>query len=147
MDMMTDPDKPYWVAFNHINGIGAVRSGMLLKRFGSMAEAMKASKSDFLKCGIPEKIADQIIEFRNKIDPNTLFESILSRNIYVCIRTEPEYPHLLKEIDNPPSVLYYVGRLPDPDEKLMAIVGTRRMTAYGQNVASELGRFLRRFRG
>ena len=37
--MTTDPDKPYWVAFNHINGIGTVRTGQLLQRFGTLRDA------------------------------------------------------------------------------------------------------------
>lgn len=135
-------EKPFWVAFNHISGIGAVRTSLLQKRFGSLETAWHASRADFIHCGIPEKIADAILEFRNTADPEQLLDSILARNISVCIRTEPEYPPLLKEIDNPPAVLYYVGSLPPRGMKLMAIVGTRKMTNYGQNVASELGRFL-----
>ena len=140
--MNPETEKPYWVAFNHISGIGAVRSGLLQKRFGSLEEAWGASKAELLQCGIPEKTADQVLAFRDRTDPGQLMESILSRKISICIRTEPEYPRLLKEIDNPPPVLYYVGKLPPQGMKLMAIVGTRKMTAYGQNVASELGTFL-----
>ncbi len=142
MVMSSVSEKPYWTAFNHINGIGTVRMGLLLKRFGSLEEAWKAPETDLKHCGIPEKIIDQIIEYRRVTDPVQLLESILSKKISVCIKTDPEYPRLLREIDNPPMVLYHVGRLPDPDLKLMGIVGTRKMTAYGQGVASDLGAFL-----
>ena len=133
MDMKTDTDtdKPYWVAFNHINGIGAVRTGQLLQRFGTLRDAWEATAADLKFAGISQRLVEEILIFRNRTDPNELMESILARNIKICIRTEDEYPHLLKEIDNPPTVLYYVGRLPDQDEKLMAIVGTRRMTKCG----------------
>jgi len=140
--MTTDSDKPYWVAFNHINGIGAVRTGQLLRRFETLRDAWEASKKDLQFAGFSERLADQIAAFRNRTDPIELTESILARNIKICIRTEDEYPVLLREIDNPPTVLYYVGKLPDNDMKLMGIVGTRRMTPYGQNVAEEMGRFL-----
>ncbi len=140
--MTTDSDKPYWVAFNHVNGVGAVRAGQLLKRFGNLQDAWTASRNDLLFAGISDKVADQIIYSRSKINPFELTESIEKRNIHICIRTETEYPKLLKEIDNPPTVLYYVGRLPDNDMSLMGVVGTRRMTSYGQNVAEELGKFL-----
>ena len=140
--MSAGSEKPYWIAFNHISGIGAVRAGQLLKFFGSLEDAWKAPGSDLLRSGIPEKITERIIDFRSKTDPVHLLDSILERKISVCIRPEPEYPRLLKEIDNPPMVLYYVGTLPDRDMKLMGIVGTRKMTAYGQSVASELGTFL-----
>ena len=142
MVMNPETEKPYWVAFNHISGIGAVRSGLLQIRFGSIEEAWGASKAELLQCVIPEKTADQVLAFRDRTDPGQLMESILSRKISICIRTEPEYPRLLKEIDNPPPVLYYVGKLPPQGMKLMAIVGTRKMTSYGHNVASELGAFL-----
>ena len=140
--MTIDSEKPYWVAFNHIKGIGAVRSGMLLKRFGSLKDAWEASRQDYIFSGLPEKVADDILNFRSRTDPLQLLDSIRVKHISVCIRTEPEYPALLKEIDNPPPVLYYVGHLPPSDDKLMGIVGTRKMTAYGQSVAAELGRFL-----
>lgn len=140
--MTFDSDKPYWVAFNHIKGIGAVRSGMLLKRFGTLQEAWNVSRKDYILSGLPEKVADDILAFREAIDPIKLLDSIRSKHISVSIRTDPDYPPLLKEIDNPPPVLYYVGHLPDPNDKLMGIVGTRKMTSYGQNVAAELGRFL-----
>ena len=140
--MTAETEKPYWVAFNHIKGIGAVRAGQLLKRFGTLEDAWNASRTDLIFAGLPEKLADQILVFRNRTDPHQLLASILARKINVCIRPEPAYPKLLKEIDNPPAVLYYVGKLPDEHLKLMAIVGTRRMTAYGKNVAEELGHFL-----
>ena len=140
--MTTESEKPYWVAFNHINGIGAVRAGMLLKRFGTLADAWQAAPAEFYHCGLPDKIIENILTFRNQVDPEELLESIYKRNISVCIRQEDEYPRLLREIDNPPMVLYYVGKMPDPGMKLMGIVGTRRMTAYGENVARELARFL-----
>ena len=140
--MTAGTEKPYWVAFNHISGIGAVRSGALLKRFGSLKEAWQAPAAEFFHCGIPEKIVDNILAYRAGVEPEALLESIQKRNISVCIRTDPEYPRLLKEIDNPPMVLYYVGKLPEQGMKLMGIVGTRRMTSYGENVARELGRFL-----
>lgn len=140
--MTSVEDKPYWVAFNHINGIGAVRTGQLLQRFGTLESAWDASKTDLQFAGISEKLADQIIAFRSRTDPAALMESILARKIHITIRTESKYPRLLKEIDNPPTVLYHVGNLPPNDMPLIAIVGTRKMTSYGRNVAEDLGRFL-----
>ncbi len=137
-----DPEKPYWVAFNHVNGIGAVRIRFLLNQFGTLSEAWKGTPTEFRHCCIPEKTVNAILDFRAKIDPEQLTERILKRNISISISTDADYPRLLKEIDNPPAVLYYVGRLPSAGEKLMAMVGTRMMTAYGQNVAYELARYL-----
>ncbi len=49
-----------------------------------------------------------------------------------------DYPKLLKKIKNPPKVLYYIGSLPKNDEKNFAVVGTRRFSPYGKQVALEI---------
>ena len=92
--MTAETEKPYWVAFNHIKGIGAVRAGQLLKRFGTLEDAWNASRTDLIFAGLPEKLADQILDFRNRTDPHQLLASILARKINVCIRPEPSYPKL-----------------------------------------------------
>lgn len=51
---------------------------------------------------------------------------------------EKEYPEELKKIKNPPPILYYRGVLPKPEEKCLAIVGTRRCSPYGQQVAQKI---------
>src|SRR3989344_1659488 len=51
---------------------------------------------------------------------------------------DEEYPEELKKIKDAPKVLYYKGILPSPEEKLFAIVGTRRCSAYGQQVAFKI---------
>ena len=75
MDMTAGSDKPYWVAFNHVKGIGAVRTGMLLKRFGNLRDAWNASLSDLVYAGISEKLAESIIAFRKNTVPEALTES------------------------------------------------------------------------
>jgi len=51
---------------------------------------------------------------------------------------EEKYPEELKKIKDAPKVLYYKGILPNPDEKCIAIVGTRRCSPYGQQVALKI---------
>ena len=56
---------------------------------------------------------------------------------------DPDYPPLLREIYDPPAVLYYRGQLPDPEKPLVSIVGTRHPSPRSQNqafnIAKELG--------
>lgn len=52
--------------------------------------------------------------------------------------TEKDYPESLKKISNPPKVLYYRGVLPTADEKMVAVVGTRRPSDYGQRATLEI---------
>ena len=51
---------------------------------------------------------------------------------------DKNYPKLLKEIKDAPKVLYYIGSLPKPDEKIFAVVGTRMFSAYGKQIALEI---------
>jgi DNA processing protein len=51
---------------------------------------------------------------------------------------DSHYPKSLKEIKDAPKVLYYIGSLPKPDEKIFAVVGTRMFSAYGKQIALEI---------
>jgi DNA processing protein len=62
--------------------------------------------------------------------------------IKVLIKEDPEYPRYLKEIDQPPPVLYIKGELCLEDEWAVAIVGTRKVTHYGKQVTEEFARIL-----
>lgn len=137
-----DSQLPYWTAFNHIPGVGTVRMGVLVDYFGTPEDAWNSSEEDLRHCGLTGSVVDSIIRFRANADPVAITESILNRHISICLLSDPEYPRLLKDIDHPPLLLYYVGKLPAPDEKLMAMVGTRRMTSYGQKVADELSSYM-----
>lgn len=137
-----DPILAYRVAFNHVHGIGAVRTGKLCEYFGSLEAAWKASGEDLRRAGLPLKAIESLVAFRGKNDPYALTQNILDRHFKIAIPEDDEYPRLLKEIDNPPPVLYYVGTLPKEDEQLLAVVGTRRITSYGENTCRNLGRLL-----
>ncbi len=138
-----DP-RIYWVGFNHIRGIGAVRMQRLLQFFGDLSIAWDAPLDALTAAGLSEKLALQVIESRKKIDPSQLFSSIQNKGIHILTSLDDAYPRKLREIDQPPPVLYTLGSLQPEDDWAVAIVGTRRMTGYGKQVASELAAFLAR---
>ncbi len=135
-------EVPYWTAFNYVKGIGAVRFSRLLEYFGSAEKAWNADVSELRLSGLPEKVLSILIKFRENTDPQVLLNSIESKGIHVCILTDSSYPKMLKEINNPPPVLYVVGKIPSSDQKFVAVVGTRRMTNYGREMANQLSSFL-----
>lgn len=59
-------------------------------------------------------------------------------NIKHIKKESSDYPSLLKEIKKPPSPLFYKGRLPEPDEFCVGIVGTRKAKSYGKRIAKEI---------
>jgi DNA processing protein len=138
-----DP-RAYWVGFNHIRGIGAVRMQKLLQFFGDLSIAWNAPLDGLTAAGLPEKLALLVLENRKQIDPEALLLKIEQKGIRIITRGEEAYPKKLREIDQPPPVLYILGEITPEDDWAVAIVGTRRMTGYGRQVAAELAAFLAR---
>lgn len=71
-------------------------------------------------------------------------DTLMEKGIGVCLLDEPDYPALLKQIHNAPSVLYYKGRLPGDPSLALAVVGTRRPSEYGKDVAESFAHNLAR---
>lgn len=134
--------KAYWVGFNLIKGIGAVRMQALLDRFGDLSVAWNASGDEFRSAGLPERIVQAFFQVRRQVDLERVWERIRKANIQVLIWDDPEYPRLLKEIDQPPPVLYVRGALTPEDDWAVGIVGTRRVTSYGRQITEELSAWL-----
>ncbi len=140
---MSDPKK-YWVGFNLVKGIGSARTRALLEHFDSLEEAWNADRGQLLDAGLGEKTADNLIQVRRQVDLDRIWDGILQKGIRVITFQEEEYPRRLKEVDLPPPVLFIRGELRADEDWAVAIVGTRRMTAYGRQVTEELAEHLGR---
>jgi DNA processing protein len=138
---MIDP-KAYWVGFNHIKGIGSVRLKSLLDFFSDLSVAWQAPIESLQEAGLPPKIIRNLQLFRKQVDLEHLYQSIQDKGIQIITLLDDNYPRRLMEIAQPPPVLYLRGRLTDEDDWTVAVVGTRRMTAYGRQVTAELAKFL-----
>jgi DNA processing protein len=79
---------------------------------------------------------------RTTVDLDSFTDRLVSQGISVLTWEDNAYPPRLKEIDQPPPVLYVRGELMDEDSWAVAIVGTRRVSAYGRQVTEELAAFL-----
>jgi DNA processing protein len=79
---------------------------------------------------------------RKQIDLDRLYDSILEKNITILTLLDDEYPRLLREIDQSPPVLYVRGTLTPADEFSAAIVGTRRVSDYGQQITRDTSIYL-----
>jgi DNA processing protein len=135
-------DKPYWVALNMVRGIGAVRLRALIEHFGDAASAWTADADALRESGLNPKVVDRILDLRNSLDVFELWDRIAAQGIHVITCQDDTYPARLKEIDQPPPVLYVRGELLPEDDFAVAIVGTRRITPYGRQVTEELAAFL-----
>lgn len=134
---MTDP-RMYWVGLNMVKGIGSVRFKALLDVLGDPETAWNASPDAWLNMGLNQKIVDSFQRVRKGVSLDQVWDRIQSLGVEVLTWDDGAYPRLLKEIDQPPPVLYVRGSLLPEDDWSVAIVGTRRVTAYGRQVAEEV---------
>jgi len=139
---MNDDPKFYWVALNLVKGIGAARMRMLLDCFGDPQTAWQASQGELEEAGLSARVAELVIQAHQSGQAERTWESIQRQHISVLTWEDPQYPHRLSEIDQPPPVLYLRGAIQSADEFAIAIVGTRRATPYGRQVAGELSQAL-----
>ncbi len=132
----------FWLAFNHVRGIGAVRFRKLLTYFGELSRAWQANPADLINAGLTEKAADQVLQTRQTLDVDSIANELQRKGISNLTWNSENYPVYLKEIAQPPPVLYYVGTILPEDELAIAIVGTRNVTKYGRQIAHDTSAFL-----
>ncbi len=135
-------DKRYWIGFTLVKGIGAVRFQRLLERFGDAESAWRAAPAELAGAGLSLKLIERLVAVREKADLSRLWDQIQSKGIQVLTWLDEAYPQRLKEIEQPPPVLYVRGELLPEDTWAVAIVGTRRVTPYGRQVTEEIASFL-----
>ena len=137
-------DKRYWVGFNLIKGIGAVRMQALIQYFGDLEAAWGAAPIELARAGLGLKVIERIIKAREGVDLEKLWAKIEAQGIKILTWEDQAYPQRLKEIEQPPPVLYIRGEYLPDDLFAVAIVGTRRVTAYGRQITEELAAYLAR---
>jgi DNA processing protein len=136
--MSTANDLKYWVALNRITGLGRVRYSLLESHFPTMEEAWSASVADLKGAGLDSKLASRLVSERTEVDPDAEMEALGRNNVTALTWHDPAYPTRLREIYDLPPVLYIRGQLTAAEEWCLALVGTRRPTPYGRQVAEEL---------
>ncbi len=139
---MSDEEHKYYIGFNLVKGIGSMRMRLLLDRFESAEQAWKAPFGEIKEAGLSARLAEGIETVRKSDALEKTWEEIQAKKIQVITWEDPEYPRRLKEVDQPPPVLYILGGLRDEDQWAAAVVGTRQISAYGRQVTEELGRSL-----
>ncbi len=136
--MLGNEELKYWVSFSRIPGIGRVKLARLQEHFASLENAWKAPAKELGKTGLDAKSVEAITVLRSKIDPEAEMEKLQQCKVKAITCESPEYPWRLKEIYDPPPVLYMRGEILPEDEVCVAVVGTRKATIYGRHVTEEI---------
>ena len=137
-------DLRYWVGFNIVRGIGPTRLRALLDYFGDIERAWHAPVEELHSTGLDRRSLENLLAARAALDLDRMLERIAAAGAQVLTWESSGYPRLLREISDPPPVLYVKGTLMEEDAWAIAIVGTRRASAYGREVTRQLSAALAR---
>lgn len=128
-----------YIALNMVDGVGPIRLRALLDRFSEPQAILTATKVDLMQVeGVGEEVARSIMSWREKVDLDEELKQIETAAVRVVTRADAEYPKNLREVYDPPIVLYVKGTLSERDALSIAVVGSRRTTLYGQDMARKL---------
>lgn len=137
-----DEEVKYFNAFNLFPEIGAVRFKKLLAYFGSLKDAWQADGKSLKEAKLEENLVQEILIRRKNIDPDQELAKLTQEGISIITIRDKSYPKILKEIYDPPALLYIKGSFQLEDEFSLAVVGTRRPSSYGIQVTLYLVRDL-----
>ena len=135
--MMTETEAS--LALNMVPNLGPMRLRKLLEVFES-PEAVLRARGGQLKqvSGIGDEVAEAIANWEKHVDLAAELERVAKFGAKILTKASPEYPRALREIHNPPIVLYVWGELTEQDHRAMSVVGSRKTSHYGLECAKKL---------
>ena len=132
-----------WLALALTPGLASRLSARVLRKFGSPDGVFRASLADLESCNLPAQAAQAIVKKESFKRAEKELDGIRKiANCRLLNWTEPEYPQTLLQIYDPPVLLYVRGDVQVLNLPSLSIVGTRRPTLYGTQMAQRLGREL-----
>lgn len=135
-----DESVLYWMALGKVEGLGVRGAHSLVRRFGSPQAVYAASLTDLESCGTPARVARDIFAQKGRAEAEKEINSAGKQGVRVIAPSTEDYPPLLRQIADPPLVLYTRGEASrlSYHAHAVAMVGTRRPSAYGSSVAHRL---------
>ena len=128
-----------YIALNMIDGVGPIRVRALLDQFGTPEAILSASRAELMRVeGVGEEVTRNITGWHETIKLDEELARIEKSGVRVVTREDGEYPQHLREIYDPPLVLYVRGTLIENERLAIGIVGSRRTTLYGQEMSRKL---------
>ena len=142
-----EADRPYWAGLSSIDGVGPNTLPLLVSCFGSAKEVLFADKQLLEQAGIPAKTAIGIIGFSGRKNINDWFNQALhpepNINLSFLVPKDKEFPERLLAMTGSPSHLWVWGDKKILNQKrIVAVVGTRKITPYGRSVTEDLAKSL-----
>lgn len=135
---MDEKEKGYLMALAQIPGLDQAYIKLLAEEFPSFAAAWDHSGDWRNVLPISKDRLEFILHGKEVVDPDKIYEYSRKIKVKLCTVRDPEYPAALREVHRNPFFFYYFGTLPRSDEFLFTIVGMRRCSRYGREVAEKL---------
>ena len=135
---LTREQELEWLALRLVPGLGTRSATKLLERFRTPQAILRASRSELEARGVAGAVAQSISSGCAYEDAVVQQEKMAQAGATVVTMTDPRYPQRLREIFDPPILLFTRGRIELLDTLTLAVVGTRRPTPYGLAVTERL---------
>ena len=132
-------DREAYIALNMMEGLGPIKVRDLVDSLGSPQMVFEVDGDALQRVrGIGEKLRGSILEQREQVDPQSEIDQAKSLGIRMVTPLDDEYPDVLKAIHDPPLALYVRGGFQPADGHALGMVGSRKATHYGLNVADRM---------
>lgn len=128
----------HWLALKLVPGLGTRRFGLLIEQFGTPQDILRAPPAEIEAAGISGSVARSIASGCTFDDAVDQHQRMLDYGATLIPITDPRYPPRLREIFDPPVVLFARGRVDLLQSLMLGVVGTRRPTPYGTAAAERL---------
>jgi DNA processing protein len=132
----------YWLGLARVAGLGIRSAHRLIEHFGSAQAAYTASLTELESCGIPARVAQAVFAQEGLKEAESELKAAEKAGCQLLTYDSEDYPPLLRQIPDAPLLLYVRGDLKILSRVAMAMVGTRKPSAYGSQVAHRLARDL-----
>ncbi len=135
-------EKESLVALCSYLAFGPARLKLLISFFGSAKKVWMANGKKLLEIGLGQKRVFNFLSFRERFDEKDYFNRLNKLSISYLTINDRNYPENLKDLSYAPFVLFVKGKIKKTDSKAIAIVGSRKMTSYGESVCERFSREL-----
>jgi DNA processing protein len=139
---LTADESLHWLALRMSAGVGTRKAGRLVEIFRTPQAIFRASRSELEAAGLSAAVAQSIASGCAFEEAAEQHEKVARLGVELVPITDARYPARLREIFDPPPLLYARGRVELLGHLMLAVVGTRRPTPYGMQVATRLSKDL-----
>jgi DNA processing protein len=140
-NLKLDSEREAWLLLSQTPGIGSRYFQRLLDHFDRAEDALQAPRNRLSDLGIPKRAIEQLKQMQPEAITSTL-DWLRHPDHQMVTLADAAYPGLLREIDDPPPVLYLIGNIELLHQPQIAIVGSRNPTPTGLDNAREFARSL-----